>query len=102
MHTGVKIYSCDECSETFRYNGDYYEHRRKMHPELDTTCERGKYECADCGQRFGSRIYYKVTTCFDGSRCVSFHGSCLLCLIPRCMRIDVRQLKRTFRVEAKD
>lgn len=33
QHTGVHNFSCEFCSRTFASSGNYYSHRKRMHPQ---------------------------------------------------------------------
>lgn len=33
QHTGVKKFACEFCSRTFASSGNYYAHRKRMHPQ---------------------------------------------------------------------
>lgn len=33
QHTGVRKYSCPFCNRTFASSGNYYTHRKRMHPQ---------------------------------------------------------------------
>jgi len=32
QHTGVRKFACQFCSRTFASSGNYYSHRKRMHP----------------------------------------------------------------------
>lgn len=33
QHTGIRKFSCQFCSRTFASSGNYYSHRKRMHPQ---------------------------------------------------------------------